>query len=107
MSAQNWPPSSKRIALSRVETCYFPLSSLFDCHSLRPFSNDWVYLTPTRRRRSSSPGTSNKKESAFPSKAASLSPLIQSFLLEQSPVERSKDFQNKINEHCIEVIFNL
>lgn len=78
-----------------------PLSSLFDCHSLRPFSNDWVYLTPTRRQRSSSLGTSNKKESAFPSKAASLSPLIQSFLLEQSPVQRSKDFQNKINEHCI------
>lgn len=73
-------------ALSGVETCYFCLSTLFDCDSLRPYSNDWVYLTPTRRQRSSSLGTISKKVSAFLF-ASSHSPLIQSFLLEHSPEE--------------------
>lgn len=99
-SAQNWPRVQRELLRARswAETCYFPLSSLFDCHSLRPFSNDWVYLTPTRRQRSSSLGS--KKVSAFPWKAASLSPLIQLFLLEQSPVERSTDIQNNVNDQC-------
>lgn len=106
-SAQNWPRVQRELlrARSRAETCYFPLSSLFDCHSLRPFSNDWVYLTPTRRQRSSSLGS--KKVSAFPSKAASLSPLIQLFLLEQSPVERSTDIQHNVNDQCKREFLNL
>lgn len=42
LSAQNWlrvQTESVR-ALSGLETCYFSLSTLFDCDSLRPFSND-------------------------------------------------------------------
>lgn len=84
LSARNWlrvQTESVR-ALSGVETCYFSLSTLFDCDSLRPFSNDWVYLTPTRRQRSSSLGTGSMKVSAFLSSAAPHSPLIHSFILE-------------------------